>query len=160
MKILIYTPIDETFEFTHAKLVSELKGLDDTDWMSPVLFAHYLRTVGLSGSVEDSIFKAIKSTNDYILEREQLGGNMIVIGNCSRAYKFDLIIGHTQNLDFKPQPELLLDKMRRKYGDEPMLAALLNNMYQEKDCESFLIDATETMKFVKKVIEENDRRTK
>lgn len=158
MKILIYTPLDETFEYTHGALVDGILTAGIKQWMSPVLFAHYLRETKKANTVEESIFKGIITTNQQMLNYEQLPDNIVIIGNCSRDFKFDLIIGYTQNTDFSPQSELLLDAMRKKYADEKQLNHWLNDLYKPKDCESFLFDTKEVVKFVERVL--NERRAK
>jgi hypothetical protein len=153
MKILIYTPIDETFEFSHATLIDGLLKLGIKQWMSPVLFAHYLRETKQM-TVEGSIFRSIISTNKAMIDYEQLPNDMVLVGNCSRDFKFDLIIGYTQNTNFTPQPEYLLDIMRKKYSDDETLKKLLTDLYKAEDCESFLIDAKEVIKFIERILNE------
>ena len=93
-------------------------------------------------TVEGSIFRSIISTNKAMIDYEQVPNDMVLVGNCSRDFKFDLIIGYTQNTNFTPQPEYLLDRMRKKYSDDEKLKKILNDLYKAEECESF-IDAKE-----------------
>lgn len=155
MNILIYTPIDETFEYTHAAIIKELNktlNLTKNDITSVVLFANFLLIGNLAHSTEESVLFAIATINKYLRALDiQKTKNLIIIGNCTKDIHFDLIVGYSQDTFDKPQSDLLINKMRERCAESEMISSLLNDLYQPKDCECFLNGIEKLVDFIGKV---------
>lgn len=150
MKILIKTPITDAEVYNDAAIYNDL--LKDVEVFSVNMFLDYLLETKKAKNIEHAVFLAINGVNRYCLDRELLREDYVLIGNCSRENKFDVIIEYNSKKEFKTNPDFLINKMREKYKDEKELAKLLTDLIPSEAAESVLVGVKETCDFIRKIL--------
>lgn len=133
MRILILTPVTERAEYSTLHLMAELNKRGYNAISVPA-FANYLLTVKLADNEEQAIVKALISVRDLPIN----SGDFIVIGNSPKDIKYDFIfemnINHEEGVAIADKQ---LDRMRKKFANDPEIMALLNT-YGVEDADSHL----------------------
>lgn len=135
MRLLLLMPLHESSEHVAMKLMvgfghSEL----GAEALSVPSYADYLKSVGLAPNFETSVIMALSTVRDFAEAHE----NCVIIGNCSKAVPFDVILGVNLNHEEGvPLPDLQVAKLQELYGDDPDLGRFVNNLYKSSDAEYY-----------------------
>ena len=131
MRALIILPLNESSEHIAMGLMT---GLDKQGFnaLSIPNYADYLTSVHLAKNFEQSIFMALTTAKDFAVDMP----NAIVIGNCDKSIKFDVIINvNIYHEEGEPLPDLQVAQLQERYGDDPDLGPIINHLYTTDDGE-------------------------
>ena len=132
MKVLLIMPINEASQYFAMQLMVEA-GKAGFDALSVPNYADYLHTVNLAPDYTVATIMALSTTNEFAAEHE----NCLIIGNCSRAVPFDIIINVNPNHEEGVIVEdLELKQIKVLYGMDLEIGPLINNCYTPAMAES------------------------
>lgn len=132
MRALLIMPMTEISHYKALDLMvsGQKHGFDS---LSVPSYADYLTSVGLAKNLDQAIFMALSTVSDFI---NNTTGDCLVIGTCSRNIQFDVILNvNPYHEEGEAVEDLELQQLRERYGNDPDLGPIINNLYSTADGE-------------------------
>lgn len=148
MRALLVMPLTEISHYKALDLMvnGQKHGFDS---LSVPSYADYLMSVGLAANMDQAIFMALSTVADFV---HNAIGDCLVIGTCSRNIQFDVILNvNPYHEEGEAVEDLELQQLRAKYGTDPDLGPIINNLYSATDGE--YTAAADTAAIIQLVIE-------
>lgn len=147
MKILVLMPLDEKSTFMSAGIYKYLANDVKDNCFSMPNFMDYLIQTKMAPNWTYSLFDTIIAAESVYQAAEKEGNDLIIIGNMSIAYDFDLIVNFQDLVESLPYEDKFVEKVKEIVKEEKVLLNKLN-LYQNKDSSLAMHNVEATAKFL------------
>ena len=147
MKVLLLMPLNEPSQHLSMQLMVGLQH-HNIETLSVPSYIDYLQTVQIAETFEQALLMGLTTAKEFAKQP-----NCVIIGNCDKKVKFDVIIGVNPNHEEGEKiDDFQLEKMRKLYGSDIDVGPLINNLYNADSAEYTVGgDATSIVELVRSI---------
>lgn len=131
MKILVLMPLDEKWVYMANGLYSALPQEVKEKTFAMPMFMQYSITTKATPNWLYAQFDALVAVKSVYKAAQD--GDLIVIGNCDKDMKFDVIFNFQNLTEDMPYEDLLLEKSKELVKEDKQLLSYLTNLYTNED---------------------------